>query len=623
MLIFSSNTSTHLLLRASLGCSVVFGSSETSSSVLDGPWLTTAPAPRVCPLAAGSPGKRRKRHSENIIMHGRVKVKTTAEKEEEKRKEREKKLEIYKALTQQVIEKKGEFDDELLRVTGQILQSNPDYTTMWNIRREVFMVHFEKSCKKTAEDGAGELLLTEAALQKNPKSYGAWSHRAWAMEAFPGMDWDKELRLCNLFLDQDERNFHCWDYRRFVCGHTEVTGEMELAFTMDRIAANFSNYSAWHYRSSLLPNIYPGPRQGTVQEDVLLEEYSLVQNATFTDPGDQSAWFYHRWLTGREKPALDFLLFYVSRETCQVIVHFTRQISLSDTEITVTMNGSLLPLSWKAPCQSLCSSLWYASLSEGSLPGDCTLTAMVKTMNNECASADLSLTRAQQESKASGNIPRNHLFSCELSAARTCVLENELKTCRELHDLEPHNKWPLLTCVLLMRALDGSRFRMDIKRFLAELTAVDPMRRNYYNDLDSKFAAESVIEQLNENDMAADFSGLGLTSICHTNHLALLREVDISKNQIKSLLPLGCLLSIRKITLDDNCVETCDGLGSLLKLATLSLRNNKIEDKDCLFVLKTCPSLTELNLEGNPVSESKDYVHSLLPQVKLLDGSRL
>ncbi|KAG0411648.1 hypothetical protein HPB47_011252 [Ixodes persulcatus] len=263
------------------------------------------------------------------------------------------------------------------------------------------------------------------------------------MAAFPNMDWDRELRLCNLLLEQDERNFNGWDYRRLVCQHAKVTLEKELSFTMDKIAANFSNYSAWHYRSSLLPKVHAGSREGTVKEDVLLEEYSLVQNATFTDPGDQSGWFYHRWLTGRgtaigpqassdigslsllisERPALDFLLFCVSKETRTVTLHLTQQIRIEEVELTVRMNG--VPL------------------------------------------------------------------SCELSAARTSVLEKELEVCQALHELEPQNKWPLLTCVLLMRALDGSGFREGIEKFLVELLTIDPMRSAFYQDLTVDFRAGS------------------------------------------------------------------------------------------------------------------------------------
>lgn len=141
-------------------------------------------------------------------MHGRVKVKTTAEQEEERRKEREKKLEIYKAAICRVVEKRqnGELDDEVLQITAQVLQSNPDDSTLWNIRREVLGKLRGSGLKHSVEDGAAELTLTELALSKNPKSYGAWSHRAWSMDFFQNMDWTKELHLCDLFLKQDERN---------------------------------------------------------------------------------------------------------------------------------------------------------------------------------------------------------------------------------------------------------------------------------------------------------------------------------------------------------------------------------------------------------------------------------
>ena len=44
--------------------------------------------------------------------------------------------------------------------------------------------------------------------------------------------------------------------------------ENELNFSTSKITKNFSNYSSWHYRSELLPRIYPS----TVGETQLDEQ---------------------------------------------------------------------------------------------------------------------------------------------------------------------------------------------------------------------------------------------------------------------------------------------------------------------------------------------------------------
>lgn len=86
--------------------------------------------------------------------------------------------------------------------------------------------------------------------------------------------------------------------------------QRELAYTRDRIDHNFSNYSAWHHRSRLLPaacaaaegeeGAAPGASQHSALPLRMLQgEYELVKQAFFTEPLDQSAWFYHRWLLGK------------------------------------------------------------------------------------------------------------------------------------------------------------------------------------------------------------------------------------------------------------------------------------------------------------------------------------
>lgn len=96
---------------------------------------------------------------------------------------------------------------------------------------------------------------------------------------------------------------HAWSYRRYVVRSLpesftprRSTAD-ELKYTSKKIEANFSNFSAWHYRTKLLGKQWESltPEEVAEEKD---QEFELVTQALWTDPADQSGWLYHRWLVG-------------------------------------------------------------------------------------------------------------------------------------------------------------------------------------------------------------------------------------------------------------------------------------------------------------------------------------
>ena len=365
----------------------------------------------------------------------------------------------------------------LLSLTEKMLSVNPDPSHLWNIRREMllYVPTSEAAARKndTEDDTAtnntpttkgppsidinAELSLTAHCLQRNPKSYAAWYHRKWSLVYFlthpptstsekitsttateeadiPSMGTlsllpeiihkdhlndmktilKSELELCAQFLQMDERNFHCWNYRRFVvailgsCGggssssgtstvhdkNIAIESDMELFngswsswlnsqpnvsmgaqlsqgsmnavgiipsddvkeqnsskgahdiaksiiplskqelediitnewdFTTSKIQDNFSNGSAFHYRSKLLPLILESrllsyvndskdsesPSSTERYNEILSlardEWESILLNAIFTEPDDQTPWWYHRFIVSWAKPTEELL----------------------------------------------------------------------------------------------------------------------------------------------------------------------------------------------------------------------------------------------------------------------------------------------------------------------------
>ncbi|KAI8473190.1 MAG: hypothetical protein J3K34DRAFT_519200 [Monoraphidium minutum] len=235
------------------------------------------------------------------------------------------------------------YDAAALAAAAKLLKVVPEIYTVWNYRREALAPAFEAGGEAAQKASDDELALTQACLLENPKSYATWHQRKWVVLKGHA-DLGAELRLVGSALEQDGRNFHAWAYRQFIVKLTapKVTTEDELSYAAGRIAADFSNYSAWHYRTILLHKLHteevatvsfedlvagrapppppaaagaaPGVRgafSGTaaqrrpVPAHVLDTEYDLVHQAFATDASDQSPWMYYRWLLGNSLAALE------------------------------------------------------------------------------------------------------------------------------------------------------------------------------------------------------------------------------------------------------------------------------------------------------------------------------
>lgn len=564
--------------------------------------------------------KSKFRCQRTLDMHGRLKVKTTAQQEEAKRKEREQKLKLYTAATSGAFKKRlnGEFDEEGLKLTGEILSVNPDFYSLWNYRKEIFL--FMKDNKETEfvqKLMQDELGFLESCLKVNPKSYGAWHHRSFILENMPHPDWERELQLCNTFLEYDERNFHCWDYRRFVVLTSDVDLEQELAYTTEKIQTNFSNYSSWHYRSKLLPVIFPDPTHPVrVQEDILLQEHETVQNAIFTDPDDQSAWFYHRWLLGRGRKKLQISCVHASRKTNQILVLLTNYIQVNHGhQLSVNINSSPVTGEWRnVTGTNSYSIIWILTVKDGFPGGEDLSIGVTLLTESDCTqfSQGLQLTQGQDEAWTMASYKAGTRFSIELSAAASSTMEKELEAIQELHSVEPENKWVLLTLLYLMKAIDPvhEKYQDDITEAIEKLTAVDSKRKAFYRDLKSKFMMEKILDVQDVNTRDMTLSRLDLTSLCHTEWMVLVQELDVSQNHLTSLKPLSNLPCLVVLIANNNDIDSVEGLQHCKQLRKLHLQKNAFRTVQAFSLLSSLP-LEDVNVSGNPLCNTENYTEAL------------
>lgn len=304
--------------------------------------------------------------------------------------------------------------------------------------------------------------------------------------------------------------------------------EEELQFCTEKIEQNFSNYSSWHYRSKLLPLLYPNEdstRMGwPICEEKLKSELELVLTAAFTDPKDSSAWFYQRWLLGYCDNEQEITSAFVSKE--RAILSFAKPVSLQREKAALkTEIAQLNDLTmWKSTNGQPTDHTWYVEATDAfQLPESSELEISV-AFN----SANLAIT-LKREGDEFYALAQKTSFAGALSKPIIDELKSQLESCQQLLEFEPESKWTLLTAALLMRAIDQNAYHQQMTANLEKLKVVDSFRVGYYSDLINKWNIERVLLQwLAKTDInePVDFSQCGLTCLYYEQYFSVAKVVQ-------------------------------------------------------------------------------------------------
>ncbi|KAI4901686.1 hypothetical protein NFI96_029225 [Prochilodus magdalenae] len=168
----------------------------------------------------------------------------------------------------------------LVDITCTLLLLNPDFTTAWNVRKELIQCGVLNPEK--------DLYLGKLALTKYPKSPETWIHRRWVLqrlqkECSPASSGQKEqqgqaeaqgeaersrhserlqrvlqeeMRVCADAAGRYPSNYNAWSHRIWVLQHIAKSNlkilHDELSSTRLWVSMHVSDHSGFHYRQFLL-----------------------------------------------------------------------------------------------------------------------------------------------------------------------------------------------------------------------------------------------------------------------------------------------------------------------------------------------------------------------------------
>ncbi|XP_015470635.1 protein prenyltransferase alpha subunit repeat-containing protein 1 isoform X2 [Parus major] len=180
--------------------------------------------------------------------------------------------------------------DELIDITCTLLLLNPDFTTAWNVRKELILSGTLNPLK--------DLHLGKLALTKFPKSPETWIHRRWVLQqliqenSLPSLATkgnlgaapaerihrlvQEEMNVCSEAAGRYPSNYNAWSHRIWVLQHlAKLTVKVlldELSSTKYWVSMHVSDHSGFHYRQFLLNSLI----HRTVTDNNILVQNQMV-----------------------------------------------------------------------------------------------------------------------------------------------------------------------------------------------------------------------------------------------------------------------------------------------------------------------------------------------------------
>ncbi|NXD97709.1 PTAR1 protein, partial [Chaetorhynchus papuensis] len=194
--------------------------------------------------------------------------------------------------------------DELIDITCTLLLLNPDFTTAWNVRKELILSGTLNPLK--------DLHLGKLALTKFPKSPETWIHRRWVLQqliqenSLPSLATkgnlgaapverihrlvQEEMNVCSEAAGRYPSNYNAWSHRIWVLQHlAKLTVKVlldELSSTKYWVSMHVSDHSGFHYRQFLLNSLI---RRTVTDNNILVQNQMVNEQNPGLQKGEESA----------------------------------------------------------------------------------------------------------------------------------------------------------------------------------------------------------------------------------------------------------------------------------------------------------------------------------------------